>query len=669
MRDDDIGIFWQDFPTARGKNKIAPIMPDIPETGWQLPTEFPNLKLAKVISLDLETYDPELITNGPGWARGKGHIVGVSVAADDFKAYYPMRHEIEPHINHPPEKVLTWLSDILDTESIPKLGANLMYDIGWLRHEGVTVKGDFYDVQFAEALLTEASKVDLDTLGKKYLGIGKTTNLLYDWCSNYYGGTATEKQRANIYRSPARLVGHYAEGDAVLPLQMIGEIYKRLKDESLVDLFEMECKLIPLLLDMRFEGVSVDLDRAEQAREGLIQREKESLKRIKDLAGFEVNVNASASLAQAFDKIGLKYPRTKPTSRSPKGQPSFTKEFLKTVDHPIAKLVIDIKSCRKMNGTFIEGYILNSHVNGKVYGQFHPLRGNDNGARSGRFSSSNPNLQNIPSRDKVLAPLLRGIFIPDPGHKQWRKYDYSQIEYRFLVHFAIGGGADAVRQQYIKNPKTDYHKLTQLLVKEKTGIELERKPIKNINFGLIYGMGQPKLARSIGVALNQAKILFQAYHNGAPFAKATMDDCIKIAQNTGMITTILGRRSRFNLWQPRRRGKQIEAVALPYNLALRKWGSNIERAYVHKALNRRLQGSAADMLKYSMLKCYQDGVFAETGVPRLTVHDELDFSDPGGHDDAFKEMHHILETAMPLRIPVLLDSEIGPDWGHLQDEV
>lgn len=661
------GIFWDEKPGEKVVNKTAIIMPDIPETNWQMPTSFPNLKHAKCLAIDTETYDPELLTHGPGWARGKGHIVGVSVAADGFKGYYPIRHEVEPHINFPPDKVFAWLRDILSNENAPKIGANLMYDVGWLREEGVDVKGKLIDVQYAEALLTEEGKVGLEDIAQKYLGTGKESNLLYDWCARYYGGSPNGTQRKHIHKSPARLVGHYAESDAVLPLQLAKHLYAALQQDKLVDLFDLECRLTPLLIDMRFAGVTVDIDKAEQAREKLLAMADETSKQIRNIVGFNVNVNASASLAKAFDKLDLPYPLTAPSASYPDGQPSFTKFVLKSTKHNLARLIEDERKYRKTVSTFIDGYILNAHVNGKVYGQFHPLRGKENGARSGRFASSNPNLQNLSSRDKLIAPLIRGLFKPDYGHKCWRSYDYSQIEYRFLVHYAVGEGSDEVRKKYADDPHTDYHKMTQALVKEKTGIALDRKPVKNINFGLAYGMGEPTLADTLGVKLHEAKRLFVAYHGGAPFVKATMDACMNIAAKTGEITTILGRKSRFEKWLPIKRKKGKEYFPLPFEAALRKWGK-IGRAYLHKALNRRLQGSAADMLKVAMVKCYEDGIFDETGVPRLTVHDENDFSDPGGKDNAFKEMKHVMETCMDLKVPILVDSEVGPNWGHLEEE-
>jgi DNA polymerase I-like protein with 3'-5' exonuclease and polymerase domains len=213
------------------------------------------------------------------------------------------------------------------------------------------------------------------------------------------------------------------------------------------------------------------------------------------------------------------------------------------------------------------------------------------------------------------------------------------------------------------DPSIDYHDFIQALIKRETGIFIERKPIKSINFGLIYGMGVAALAAAIGLSKKDGKDLVGEYHKGVPFAKATMDHYTDLAQQTGIIETIMGRRSRFDLWE---QYGSYENKAVPYDQAVLLY-SRLQRAFTHKALNRRLQGSAADIMKAAMLKCWKDGVFHVTGVPRLTVHDELDFSDPGGKDEAFDEVKRIMEIALPLRIPVKADLDIGPDWGHVKE--
>lgn len=668
MRFDTCGLFWDDPVVTRGKRDLIRPMPPIPETGWMPPTEFPNLSRAQCISLDCETYDPELLTCGPGWARGKGHIVGISIGADDDgRWYFPIRHEIEPEFNMEPSKVFAWLRDTLGNDAQPKIGANLQYDIGWLQHEGILVRGELIDVQYGEALLDEGSDVALEILGQKYLGEGKESNILYDWCAKFYGGKANGKQRANIYRSPPRLVGPYAESDADLPLRIAQKMYPLLVKEGLIHVFEMECSLIPLMIAMRYRGVSVDLEKSEQLYEELGKRVELEKKHLQEMAGVAVDINSGESLAKAFTANSIRFPRTE------KGRPSFTKEFLERLDHPIGAVIREIRKCEKLRNTFVKSYILDSHVNGKVYCSFHQLRADGSGTRSGRFSSSNPNLQNIPSRDDELAPLMRGLFIPDAGHKQWRKYDYSQIEYRFLIHYAVGPGSDDVRAHFNAHPETDYHEMALDLVAPKAGWDIStkdlrkhwRKPVKTINFGLIYAMGVDSLSSGLGLSRVEGKNLFSAYHEAVPFAKSTMEAASEEASRTGIVTTFLGRRSRFDLWEPTQWKRDRDVIALPYKEAIMQYGS-IRRAYTHKALNRRLQGSAADLMKVAMLQCWRDGIFDVTGVPSLTVHDELDFSDVGDCDEAFAEMKHIMETALPLRIPVRADGDIGPDWGHLK---
>lgn len=667
-------MFWQDVPatTKRSERVLGP-MPEIPDTGWSTPKDFPNLAGTKVLGLDVETYDPHLNTLGPGWSRraarnakppkgvpkylhGDGCLVGVSLATPDRAWYFPIRHTIEHDTNMDPERVFAWLRDTLGT-SVPKVGANLIYDIGWLREEGVHVAGPFFDVQHAEALLAEQKSIALDDLGERYLDRGKETNLLYRWCSDWYGGGETD-QRKNLWRSPPRLVGPYAEADALMPIQILERQWPLLEAEGLLDLFLMECRQLPMLLDMRFRGVPVDLDAAQSVDDTLSAKIEKAEAELAAVAGGPVNVNAGEDLGRLFDALGLEYPIT-PKSK----KPSFTKPFLRSLTHPVGDIINEVRRCVKLRDTFVRSYIMDNHVNGLVHCEFHPLRGTGYGTRSGRYSSSNPNLQNIPSRDREMAPLMRGIFVPFDGCR-WRQRDYSQVEYRFLVHYAVGPGADDVRQQYKDDPSTDYHGKTQVIVTEKTGRRLVRKSIKNVNFGLIYGMGLEALAALLGMPKGEVRSLFEDYHAALPFVRSTMDMVTQQAQSEGYVTTVLGRRSRFDLWEPRK--YDPDAPALPYEKALNRYGAQLRRAGTHKGLNRKLQGSAADLIKKAMLDCYESGLFDDGRLPLLTVHDELDFSDDGTNPEAWREIKHVMENALELRVPIRVDDEIGPDWGHLK---
>lgn len=638
-RFDSVGVWWQDFPQQlRGGPRVEQVRNvPVPDTGWLPPKEFPNLSGAKVLSLDTETKDPELIERGPGGVRGAGHLIGASLATEDASWYFPIRHEYAPQqgLNLDPQKVLAWLKEVL---VVPRLlvGANLMYDLEWLRAEGVTAPGSrFFDIQYAEPLLDEeARSYSLETIANKHFKEGKETPLLYQWCADSFGGPATAKQAANFWRAPPSLVGPYAETDARLPMRIRQIQQARLAEEGLSDLCDLECRLIPLLLDMRFLGVKIDVAKAEQLALHLRQQAAHFQAKIPG-----VDVWSNASLAQMFDREKIEYLRTEA------GNPSFTKEWLTSCTHPIAQVVSNIRLFEKAANPFIESYLLNSHHQGRVHCMFHPLRSDDFGTVTGRLSSSNPNLQNIPSRNKELAPLLRGLFIPEEGCR-WRRADHSQIEYRLLVHYAVGRGAEAMRERYRLDPDTDYHDLTIAMVQEGTGITLDRRPAKNLNFGLVYGMGKEKLTRSLGVSPDVGAQLYEAYFEALPAVRETLQSAQRLAARRGYIKTILGRRRRFNRLETDQFGVE-------------------QRSHTHKALNACLQGGAADIIKKGMVDCFEAGVFEVTGVPHLTVHDELDFSDENtaATEQAFKETKHILETCVSLQVPLEVKMDVGATWG------
>jgi DNA polymerase-1 len=661
MRWDNIGLWWQDVPQKRagGERTLGP-MPPIPETDWKPPSHFPDIRNAPWISLDCETFDPELITHGPGWARGKGHIVGVSVATPAGKWYFPVKHEVQTELNLDADLVFRWLRYSLAGNQ-PKIGANLIYDIGWLRQEGIHVGGPLYDVQYAEALLDERALVGLEHLGWKYLKRGKTTDHLKEWCQSYYG-TSDKRWRKDIYRAPPSLVGYYAEDDAQMPYEILMKQWPMLVARGLMHLFELECKLMRLLLDMRFAGQTVDIGYAERLRDDFILRGGEFQNQLEYVAGMQVNVNSAEQLSRVFDKAGLYYPRTTPTERAPTGNPSFTADFLKTVNHPVAALIRKVREIEKMRSTFVEGYLLDAHVNGKIYCQFHPLLGESGGAKTGRFSSSDPNLQNIPTRTDE-GKKIRQAFICDNGHVRVKSFDYSQIEYRMLAHFAVGEGSDNLRAMYWNDPKTDFHDFCGGLIRTYTGIDLKRSYVKNINFGLTYGMGLVHLAEVLGVSPAEARELLSSYHTALPFAKKTMESVMEDIQRDGMCFTLLNRQTHFDLWEPS--DWESRNVPLPYEAALESYGMDIIRAYSYKGLNYKLQGSAADVMKSAMIKCYEDGIFDATGVPRLTVHDELVFSDPGNVcGEAWEAMQHAMETCLPqVKVPLKVEGADGNTWG------
>lgn len=663
-------MFFTDAELTLRKRARLAVPPPVPETGWRPPQAFPELRGASLISFDVETFEEDLDEGGPGWARGRGNICGIAVAAvwgngQRGKWYFPIRHHIETDWNMDARTVLAWLKEQLETP-IPKTGANLIYDTGWLSEEGIHVGGMLYDVQFAEALIDNDAFVALEILADKYLDAGKTTSQLYEWCARAYGGKATDVQRANIYRAPPRLVGPYGEDDADLPIDILEKQWPILESEGLLTLFHTECKLIPLLIAMRRRGVPVNLEKAELLYNKLGRDIKQMYAQLREAIGFDVNVNSADDIAKMCRAQGIDFPTIAKT-----GNPSFRKEWLKAKadDHPSIDAILSIRESEKIHGTFLRGYVLERNVNGLIHCQLHPLKNDNSGAKTGRFAGSDPNMQNIPIRTE-LGVELRKCF--EPRFLKWRKIDYSQIEYRMLAHFATDdgdGSADKLRYIFNNDPKADYHIVVQNIVKELTGLLIERRPIKNLNFGLLYGQGLRKLIRTLGVSEAEARAIMAAYFSGATYVKPTMAHIADEVQAYGYITTIAGRRTRFNLWEPAvtRYGEE-KAFGLPYHMALREYGSFIKRAYDYRGVNYKLQGSAADVIKEAMVAAWESGVFNYIGVPLLQVHDELDFDvyeDTPAHNEAYRYLNHVLENTRTARVPIRVDSKDGPSWGDI----
>jgi len=655
-----MSLLWPEDQPSKGKRFRPNPKPIIPATGWKMRNHFPDLSGAKVICFDVETKDPHIEDYGPGWGRGVGHIIGVALATDDgFKQYYPMRHE--GYENHNAEDVLDYCKIQLGRSYQPKLGHNILYDCGWMEHEGVHIKGDIHDTFTAAKLLEHSAEASLEALAQDMLGEGKTSEMLYDWCWQYWGqgkpksGRDLRKNAAsNFYRCPPELIGFYAESDVALPLQIAPLMFDRLNDLGLWDVYRLECDLLPVLVQMRLAGVRVDLDAAERAHTHISLAAQDLHARVDEVAGREVNTGSPVDMERLFTKLRIPFGRTKNGKMSLKG------EYMKSLEHPVGKMIVDLEELKKYNSTFIENAILGSNVNGKIHGEFNPMR-----AVTGRMSASNPNLQQVPSRND-LAKMVRAIFVPDEGDAAIGKWDYSSVESRILAHYAVGPGSVTLRKEYKTNPLTDYHTYTQAMIKRLVGLDLNRKHVKKVNFAGIYGASERKLQSMMGLTDEEADTFFTAYHNGLPYVRETTKALSTLAEEQGYTTTILGRRALFDHWEPRWTGKgKSRPIALRFDDAVRAYGSDIKRAYLHKALNYTIQGSAADLMKSAMVKCWKDGIFDVTGVPRMVVHDELVYSMKEGYDiEAFIAMKDVMENAVKFRIPIRTEGEIGPNWAN-----
>lgn len=623
---------------------------------------FPNLKDRPRIAIDLETHDPNLKKKGPG-VRTDGYPVGYAVAWKDGEDYYPTRHAEGPNCPGTEE----WLRDELKEFKGEIVFANGIYDLDYMAERGIHVHPDakIRDIQIAEPLIDDNRlRYGLDSLARQYLGRGKSEQALID----LYG----KNFKTMMESIPSDLAGDYAKDDARETFDIYELQVPKLHAEKLWDVFEMESDLTPMLLYMKRLGVPIDVAATDALSNDFYLKQCELERLLEEDTGVPfysdkmTTVWKPTALAAAFDKAGIPYPRTPITQA-----PSFRKQWLENHDAELAAKILKIRALDKLRGTFLQSSLLGNHVNGRIHTTFNQVKNDAGGAVTGRFSSKNPNLQQIPSRDEELAPLIRGLFVPEDGHS-WFCYDWSQIEYRLLVHYAAldrASGSRRMLRQYLDDPATDYHRFVQELVKEKLGREIPRKPIKNINFGLIYGMGAAKLGAMLGMNSEELDEFLSAYHKAIPFASEMRDNATAVARRRGFIRTILGRRRRFNQWESRDWDTSKNDGSLPLNAAVKKYGGRyaIRRAGTYKALNALIQGSAADLMKMAMLKVWQAGITSGTGGPlkiHLTVHDELDGSVPNtpeGHE-ALAELKNIMEHAIKLQIPILAEGGIGENW-------
>jgi DNA polymerase I-like protein with 3'-5' exonuclease and polymerase domains len=643
------GIIGQEKKVHRKKN----IAPDFPKSAWKPPTNLPSLRAAKLITVDVETKDPKLQEEGPGDIRRDGYVVGVSLAIDGWSAYLPIRHDGGDNMDE--KQVIRYLKDNLKYNN-PKLGANLVYDLGWLRTDGIEVNGPKYDVQIAEPLIDENKPTyRLDALALEYEGVHKDETLMTQAAQAM--GIKPDKVKENLWRLPARFVGIYGEKDVLLPMAIFKKQQKRLKEQNLWELFLMETELVDLMLAMRRQGVRVDLERAHKVAKKLRHGYEAAMVKIKRAAGFTPNIWANEDMEKLCDRLHIVYPRTAPSKNYPNGQSSFQGPWLEQHEHEVLHLVREARKLDRLGSTFVQSKVIDVAVNGRVHPQLYQVRGVRGGTRTGRFSSSNPNMQQVPARDPVYAPMIRGLFLPDDG--RWGKFDYSQQEPRVTVHYAfICGfrGAAEARQRYIDDPNTDYHQLVTDWINRVR--ETTRTVAKTINLGLSYGMGIKKLAGELNIAIQDARDLMEQYHRAVPFIRPLGDKCQRVARQRGYIKTLLGRRRRFELFGPPNWKPGIQPKR--YEEAIEEFGRPVNRYFLHKAMNALIQGGAADMIKKAMINVFREGI-----VPHLTVHDELDCTIHNKKEA--KLIRDIMLNCVKLTVPLKVDVGIGPSWGETKD--
>jgi DNA polymerase I-like protein with 3'-5' exonuclease and polymerase domains len=619
-----------------------------PKSEWVPPHELPDIFDAKTIAIDVETKDPNLKTKGPGWPTGDGEVVGYAVAVDGWKGYIPIRHGGGGNID---ERIVNnWMKKVCESPA-EKIMHNAQYDAGWLRRMGFKVNGRIVDTMVIASLLDENRfSYSLNALAFEYLSKTKSEKNLTEAARDF-----GVDPKAELWKLPSMHVGPYAEVDAELTLELWNFFKPLITKEDLWSVVDLELDVLPVLIDMTWKGVRIDMNRVERTRDFLLKEEKAMLAKIKHITGMNVEVWAAQSLAKAFDTVGINYPKTE------KGAPSFTKSFLSEHDHELPKMILRTRDLNKTHGTFINTIMKHTAVDGRIHSHINQIRSDDGGTVSGRISMNNPNLQQIPARDPELGPMIRSLFLPEEG-EEWASIDFSQQEPRILVHYAHAYGKSQGHDMkgvqefvdgYQNDPDMDFHTMVADMAK------IPRKQAKTINLGMMYGMGVNKLSDQLDIPVDEAKKLVSQYHERVPFVKMLMHGVmnkLNARQSSGSIRSILGRKCRFDLWEP---DTFAMNKALPYKEALNEHGptTRLKRAYTYKALNRLIQASAADMTKKAMVDIHKMGI-----IPLIQIHDEIAVS--VSSREQVNAIVHAMENAVKLGVPSKVDVEIGPSWGE-----
>ena len=607
---------------------------------WSAPSEYKDLADAQEIAIDLETKD-EGINNGlgAGWATNQGEIIGFAVATEGWQGYYPFGHFGGGNLIK--EQVLRYMNDIC---SLPcrKIFHNAQYDVGWLNAYGIEVKGEIVDTMIAGALIDENRYTyKLNALAKDYLGELKAETDLNE-AAQAHG----VDPKAEMWMLPAEHVGYYAEQDARLTFLLWQRFKHEIHSQSLETVWDLERRLLPILIKMRKKGIRVDVEKASSLQKKFIEKEKDILLKIKKLVGKDIDIWAARQIAFGFDKLGITYPKTEKS-----GEPSFTQNWLINSDHEISKLIVQAREINKFHNTFLNS-IMKFEYKGRIHAEINQLRSDTGGTVSGRLSMSSPNLQQLPARNKEFGPIIRGLFLPEENY-QWGSFDYSQQEPRLVVHYAssIGEGYEGSQElvEAYTKANADFHQTVADLV------GIDRKQAKTIGLGLMYGMGKNKLANMLGLGFDEASALIAKFNRRAPFVKLLSDRCMKKANSEGVIRTKLGRKCRFDMWETKDFG--IHTPEKFENASAKYGANNIKRAFTYKALNRLIQGSGADQTKKAIVDCYEQGDLA-----LLQIHDELCFN--VSSEEHAQKIKTVMEDGVKLRVPSVVDVALGKDFGE-----
>src|SRR5262245_37027754 len=632
---------------------------------WKPVPTLPDLRHVDTIALDTETKDGGLLTDrGSSWPWGDGYICGVSVAyraEGTIRAhYFPIRHPDSP--NFDPAQVFAWVRDHI-AAGVKIVTQNGLYDYGWLRTDGGILMPPSDLIEEIGALATmvdeNRKRYSLDALCA-WRGLpGKDETLLKE-AATAAGFPKRTKVQAYIHKLPARIVGPYAETDAVRTLEIFESLNPIIDAEGTRAAYRLECDLLPMVHEMRRRGIRIDGSAAEQRRDLLLGMRDAVLAEMYEKLGTNIGIdelNSAKCRAADFDQNKIVYPRTE------KGNPSFTagnSGWMPKHPHWLPRSIVKTDRLHNYGENFLGTYILGHTINGRVHAEIHPHRGDDgSGTRSMRFSYSSPPLQLMPRHDEQLAPLIRGVFLPEEG-EVWAVCDVSQQEFRMIVHYAarhkLSKAAEAA-ELYRNNPKTDFH----LLVSSWTG--RDRQTSKNTNFAKVYGAGVRKFASMISKSETEAATIYEQYDRELPFAAELATMCERAVRRNGYLTLYSTARRHWTDWAPGGKWKkglgpcpreEAEARATDPN---HPWfQKQLWRANCRLAMNALIQGSSAAHTKLWMRECWREGF-----VPLRQMHDALELS--VSSPEQAERVAELGCAAVKLEVPMIVDIAYGRNWG------